>query len=72
MAPPAHLFISNLMTYINREIDDIYIVSVILCLYHVSISSFIFSRSVLVKLLKHVKLIVFENIMHVNQKICFC
>ena len=33
----------------------------ILCLYHVSISSFILSRSVLLKLLKHVKLIVFDK-----------
>ena len=33
----------------------------ILCLYHVSISSFILSRSVLLKLLKHVKLTVFDK-----------
>ena len=32
-----------------------------MCLYHVSISSFILSRSVLLKLLKHVKLIVFDK-----------
>ena len=33
----------------------------IFCLYHVSISSFILSRSVLLKLLKHVKLTVFDK-----------
>ena len=40
------------MIYINREIDDIYFQYNILCLYRVSISSFIFSLSVLLKLLK--------------------
>ena len=48
-------FIRNLMTYINREIDDIYFqYNILSC-----ISSFCFSLSVLVKLLKHVKLIFF-------------
>ena len=35
------------MTYINGEIEDIYFQNNILCLYHVSIASFIFSLSIL-------------------------
>ena len=42
-----------------------------LCLYHVSISSFIFSLSVWLKLLKHIKLTVFESIMNVNKTSVF-
>ena len=52
-------FIGNLMTYITRETDDIYFQYNTLCLYHVFLH--FFSLSVLLKLLKHVKLIVFEN-----------
>ena len=48
--------------YIYRELDDIYIQYNILRLDHVRVSSFIFSRSILLKLLKQVKLIVFRNI----------
>ena len=44
--------------YINREIDDTYFQYNTLCLLY--ISSF-FSLSVLLKLLKHVKVIIFEN-----------
>ena len=62
-------FTGNLMTYINREIDEIYFQYNILCLVSICRYFFIhFSRSVLLKLLKHVKLIVFENIMKVKQK----
>ena len=62
-------FTGNLMTYINREIDEIYFQYNILCLASICRYFFIhFSRSVLLKLLKHVKLIVFENIMKVKQK----
>ena len=62
-------FTGNLMTYINREIDEIYLQYNILCLVSICRYFFIhFSRSVLLKLLKHVKLIVFENIMKVKQK----
>ena len=57
------------MTYINREIDEIYFQYNILCLVSICRYFFIhFSRSVLLKLLKHVKLIAFENIMKVKQK----
>ena len=62
-------FTGNLMTYINREIDEIYFQYNILCLVSICRYFFIhFSRSVLLKLLKHVKLIAFENIMKVKQK----
>ena len=65
-------FTGNLMTYINREIDEIYFQYNILCLVSICRYFFIhFSRSVLLKLLKHVKLIVFENVMKVKQKIFF-
>ena len=53
--------------YIHPEFDDIYFQYNILCLHHISISSFISSLSVLLKLLKRVKLIVFENVMNVKQ-----
>ena len=47
-------FIGNLMTHINREI---YFQYNTLCFYHVFLHFF---GSVLLKLLKHVKVIVFE------------
>ena len=52
-------FIANLMTHINCGIDDIYFQYNTLCLYHVFLH--FLSVSVLLKLLKYVKLIVFEN-----------
>ena len=60
-------YIQECKLFINWEIDDIHFQYTILCFYHASISS-CFSRTVLSKLLKHVKLIVkceclFENIM---------
>ena len=61
-----YIFIGNLMTYINRKLTTWFQCNT-LCLYHVSISSFIISLSVLLKLLKHIKRIFFENIMNVKQ-----
>ena len=55
------------MTYINREIDDIYFqYNILSC-----ISSFCFSLSVLVKLLKHVKLIFFQSYNECKKKHLF-
>ena len=45
--------------YINREIGDIYFQCNTLCLYYAFLH--FFSLTVLLKLLKHVKLIIFEN-----------
>ena len=51
-----------------------YIFNIIICLYHASISSF-FSLSVLLKLLKHVKLIVKYNtkiVTRFNKNVATC
>ena len=51
-------FVGHLMTYVNWKIDG----NIILC-----VSIMYFFASVLLKLLKYVKLIVFENYMNAKQ-----
>ena len=56
------------MTFLNP--DDIYFQYNALFLYHHVFLHF-FRYQFLLKLLKHVKLIVFENYMNAKQNICF-